>query len=233
MRTGAARGAALVAIAALFAGAGAQVPPVPEPVDAPLFSRELWGELPPLDPLLASWLRARYPGTQTAMVRRLEFDRGDAVMAQAVARGYAGSDLFSDSGLRGPWLYFIYGDDVRRLFDHYELRVVTLPSGQTDDGEPYEMQGLLLGGGKVVAIYSLSEFEFHNPYFPSHKFRFRDPVVYTIRGRADLGIDGAWVKWKILWPKMDRFVKVSPTEVRVETSLGSTTDPLRPIRRKS
>lgn len=225
--------AALLVLAALSAGAGAlQVPPVPEPVDAPLFTGELFDELPELEPAMESWLQTRLPGTATALARRLGLNEADQLLGQAVARGYCGSDVFSDPGLRGPRLFFIYQDDVQSLFDRYDLRFLTLPSGDTDSGERYEMQGLLLGGGRVVVLYSLSEFEFHNPYFPSHRFRFREPVIHTIRGPADLGIDGAWVKWKFLWPKMDRFVKISPTEVRVETSLGSTTDPLRPIERR-
>lgn len=223
-------------LAAAHAAAGAalaeQPPPVPPAVDAPLFTQELWDSLPPLDASMMAWVGSRLSGVDATKVRELSFEDADAVIGQAVARGYAGSDLFSDRGLRTDRLFLLREAETKKIFDRYEMRVLTLPSGVTENGEPYAVQGLLLGGGRVALMYSLSEFEFHNPYFPKYKFRFRDPVVYTIRGDGDLGMEGASVKVHLLWTKINRFVKVPPDDVRVETSLGSTTDPLSSIRRK-
>lgn len=224
--------AILLALAAPALALFEQVPPVPDPVDAPLFTKDLWDGLPPIDPGLASWLGGRVPGVDARQVRELPGALAEELLEQAVARGYAGSDVFSDRGLLTPRLFFLREADVQRLFDRYEMRFLSLPSGETTRGERYAMQGLLLGAGRVVCLYSLSEFEFRNPYFPSRKFKFREPVVYTIRGPADLGMQGAEVNWNLVWPNINRFVKIAPDRIRIETSLGSAEESLEPIRRK-
>lgn len=224
--------AILLALAAPALGFFEEVPLVPDPVDAPLFNKELWDGLAPIDPGLASWLVSRVPGIDAGQARELPGAQAERLLEQAVARGYSGSDVFTDRGLRAPRLFFLREADVQRLFDRYEMRFLSLPSGETTRGERYVLQGLLLGADRVVCLYSLSEFEFRNPYFPSRKFKFREPVIYTIRGPADLGMQGAEVNWNLVWPNINRFVRIAPNKVRVETSLGSAEESLEPIRRK-
>lgn len=211
---------------------GAQVPEVPPAVDAPLFTKEVWDGLAPLGRDMAGWIATRLPGVDSTRVRELGGDAAEEILTQAVARGYAGSDLFSDRGLRTSRMFFIRHADVQRLFDRYEMRFLTLPSGDTTGGERYEMQGLLLGAGRVVCLYNLSEIEFRNPYFPSRKFKLHDPVIYTIQGDADFGMEGVEVNANLLWPDINRFVKIAPDKVRVETSLGSKEESLEPIKRR-
>lgn len=226
------KGRLALALSFSAALASAEAPPLGNVVDAPLFTPELYHELLPVEPAVTVWLQGRLPGVRLDTARHLDLGHADGILGQAVARGYTGSDVFSDAGLRSDRLYFMYAEEVRALFDRYEMHVITLPYGETSGGGRYECQGLLLGGNRVILLYNLPEFEFHNPFFGKHEFRFHDPVIHTIRGPGDLGIDNAWVKWQFLWPKLNRFVKINETDVRVETSLGSTTDPLVPITRR-
>lgn len=208
------------------------IPLVPEAVDTPLFTTELWDALRPVDAPMAAWLRARIPGVDASQVHEMTADQADHVLSEAVARGYSGSDLFSDRGLRTSRMYLARQADVELIFNRYEMRVLTLPSGQTLQGQPYRLQALLLGNGRVVCLYDVPEFELRNPYFPKRKFRFHDPIVYTILGPADLGMKGIEVNWNLVWPDINRFVKIGPNTVRVETSLGAAEEDLQPISRR-
>jgi hypothetical protein len=194
-----------------------------------VFPSAVWDGLQALDTPTFGWLLNRLPGLKIENIRSLPLEATRALMDDAVARGYSGTDLFSDGGLRSPISFLIRQDVLATIFEEYEVRVLNLATGMTLDGRRYDMQAMLLGNGRVEILYNLNDFEFENPYYPGTKYTFKNRLTYTIRGPGDLGVKGASLDHGIIKPTIERFVKVGPDKVRVETNWGARTKPLEPL----
>jgi hypothetical protein len=69
-----------------------------------------------------------------------------------------------------------------------------------------------------------------NPLFPGHKYKLAERVTERIQGPGDMTIDGIWVRFGPVTPKILRIVRLSPTRSRVETNYGSLEKPVFVIR---
>ncbi len=192
----------------------------------------LWSTLSAPDSATLAWLGARIPGLDLGRVRVLTFADADAIFATAADRRMSPLDVFSDSAFRGAEIYYIPKEVIVEIFARYEIRVLTPISGTSTDGRPFSMQALVLGGGRVESLYDLSDFDANNPMFPDYTYKFSGRVTETINGPGDLGIQGVWVRDGFFTPRIERIVKISPTEGRVETNYGSRVKPVMPISRR-
>ena len=190
----------------------------------------LWAALAAPDAETLAWLSSRVPDLQAAAIRVLPLDEADAIFAAAVARGQSPLDLFTDPGFRGQGAFYLTRETLAALFARYELRVLTPASGTTKDGKPFAMLGFIIGGGRVDALYDLDQFWFDNPLFPDNRYKLADHVIERIQAPGDLTIEGIWLKYGLLTPKIQRIVKLSATQGRVETNYGSKIKPVHPIR---
>ncbi|HXT01226.1 MAG TPA: hypothetical protein VN915_11160 [Elusimicrobiota bacterium] len=228
------------------AGLGA-VPPlssIPAPVSAPAAEAPAAAPLPSVvpaglyatlkapDATTLSWLSSRIPGLDAAAVRVLPLAAADAMFAAAADRSESPLDFFTDSGFRGSEIYYIAPADIQTIFSRYEIRVLTAPAGTAKDGKPFAMQALVLGGGRVEALYDRDQFDFDNPLFPGHSYKAAARITQTISGPGDVAVEGVWVHAGIVTPRITRVVKLSAAEGRVETNYGSRTRPVAPIRRR-
>lgn len=192
----------------------------------------LWASLPAPGAATLSWLASRLPGSDPAAVRAITPAAADAIFAAAVARGMTPLQLFTDPGFTGPGRFYLPQAMIEDLFSRYEVRVLTPASGKTTDGRPYAMQALVIGAGRIDALYSLDQFQLDNPLFPDYTYKLAARVTETISGPSDLAIEGVWVRAGIVTPRISRIVQTSATEARVETNYGSRTKPVSPIRRR-
>ena len=219
------------------AGPAFEIPEVPPAVfvdlPSPLFSRELWEQLDPIEGETAVWLAARVPAVRKDRVRALTAVDADALLGRAVARRNASCDVFSDDGLRSDRVFFLDREVVRLVFAHYDLHMLNVAAGQTTDGQRYALEGLFMGGGRVVPIYNLPDFTFRNPDYPDHDIRFREPLTYTISGDCDFGVKNAWAKTFFGDAELQRLVRIDAQTLRVQTSMGNSDHALERIERKT
>ncbi len=219
--------AAPAATAAPAASDAPALPPVPSVVPA-----GLWATLKAPDAATLAWLSSRIPGLDAGQVRVLPLEAADALFAAAVAQHESPLDFFTDAGFRGAGVFYLAPADIQTIFTRYEINVLTPPSGIAKDGKPYTTQALVLGGGRVDSLYDLDQFDFANPLFPENTYRSASRVTQRIQGPGDVTVEGVWVHAGIFTPRIERVVKLSPTEGRVETSLGNRTKPVTLIRRR-
>ena len=192
----------------------------------------LWATLAAPDAKTLAWLSSRIPGLNTGAVRVLPRDAAFEIFDAAVAKGQSPLDLFTDPGFRGEGVFFLEPATLAALFARYEVRVLTPSSGTTKDGRSFAMLGFLIGEGRIDALYDLDQFWFDNPLFPEHRYKLANHVTERIQAPGDLTIEGIWLRAGILTPKIQRIVKLSPTEGRVETNFGNRDKPVTPIRRR-
>lgn len=218
-----------IPVPAAPAAAAAQqpLPPVPSVVPP-----GLWASLQAPDAATLAWLSSRIPGLDAGAVRVLPLEAADAMFAAAAAQNESPLDFFTDSGFRGQGVFYLAQADIQTIFQRYEIHVLTSPSGTAKDGKPYVMQALVLGGGRVDALYDRDQFDFDNALFPGHTYKIASRVTQRIQAAGDVAVEGVWVHAGIFTPQIQRVVKLSATEGRVETSLGSRTNPVTPIRRR-
>jgi PPE-repeat protein len=211
----------------------ASAPVAPPAPAASVVPPGLWATLAAPDAATLALLSARIPGLDAASVRAITMDAADAIFAAAAKQGLTPLDLFTDSGFCGKPIFYFSPAVVSELFVRYDVRVMTPPSGKDADGKPFAMQALVLGAGRLEALYDRDEIKFDNPIFDNDRFKLLGRVTMTISAPGDMKIEGVWVKHGIFWPHIQRVVKTSPTEGRVETNLGDRTKPSFPIRRSS
>ena len=209
------------------ASAAQALPPVASVVPA-----GLWATLAAPNAETLAWLSSRIPGLKAGSVRVLPLEAADAMFAAAVAQNESPLDFFTDAGFRGDAVFYLAQADIQTIFKRYEIHVLTSPSGNAKDGKPYAMQALVLGGGRVDALYDRDQFDFDNPLFPDHTYKIASRVTQRINGPGDVAVEGVWVHAGLFTPQIQRVVKLSATEGRVETSLGSRTKPVTVIRRR-
>ncbi|MFI5351119.1 MAG: hypothetical protein ACHQ2Z_16365, partial [Elusimicrobiota bacterium] len=198
----------------------------------PLVPADLWSTLAPPDASTLARLSSRIPELNAGAVRVLPLEAIDSIFAAAAARGMSPLDLFTDPAFRGNAVYFLAPETIAAVFERYEFRMLTPASGRTKDGRPFVMEGLVAGGGRIDALYDLDQFEFTNPLMPEHRYKLANRVTELIQGQGDVKIEGAWIRFGLLTPKILRVTKLSPTEGRVETNYGSRIKPATPIRRR-
>jgi hypothetical protein len=222
---------------------GAAIPPlasVPVPLSVPaaqapapaqsLVPAGLWETLAAPDAATLAMLTARIPGLNAGAVRVLPYEAIDAVLALAAARALSPLDLFTDPAFRGDNAYYLEPATIAALFQRYEVHMLTPAFGRAKDGKPFVMQGLVAGGGRIDALYDRDQFNFDNPLMPGHSYKLASRVTEYIQGPGDVKIDGAWIHFGLLTPKILRVLKLSSTDGRVETNYGSRNKPVTPIR---
>ena len=83
----------------------------------------------------------------------------------------------------------------------------------------------------IVTFHQLpDQFNFDNPLFPGHHYKLAQHVTELIQGPGDITMDGIWVHFGFMTPKIERVVRLTPTKSRVETSYGSLDKPVFVIR---
>lgn len=226
-------GATVPPLSSIPAPSAAPAAGAPAPEAAPsVVPAGLYATLPAPAAETLTWLSSRIPGLNAAAVRVLPLAAADAMFAKAADASESPLDFFTDPAFRGPEVYFLPQADIQTVFSRYEIRVLTSPSGVAKDKKPYAMQALVLGGGAVYALYDRDQFDFDNPLFPGHSYKAASIITQRIQGPGDVAVDGVWVHAGVFTPKITRVVKLSATEGRVETSMGSRNRPVAPIRRR-
>ncbi|NNN05224.1 MAG: hypothetical protein HKL90_04925 [Elusimicrobia bacterium] len=221
-------------LARISAPAAAAAVAVPSAVDgsASVVPPGLWTTLVAPDAATLSWLSSRIPGLNAAAVRQLTPTDADALFATAAQRAESPLDFFSDPAFRGADVYYVPQDVIAALFSRYEIRVLTPSSGTTTDGRPFAMQALVIGGGRVDTLYDQDNFSANNPMFPDYTYQFAGHVTEAINGPGDLSVSGVWVHVGFVTPQIQRIVKLSATQARVDSNYGSRVKPISPITRR-
>ena len=202
----------------------------PRSTEASLAPSGLWSSLSAPDAAHLAWLDARVPGLDGSAVRELTDGAAENMLLAAAARGLSPLDFFTDPAFRGRETFYIPQALLGRMFGRWEIKVFTPYSGTAEDGVPFHMVGLLLGGGRLEILYDRAEFTFTNPELDNGRYTLQGRVTERIVGPGELEISGVWYHYGILKPRIERLKKVSPTEGRVDTSLGSRVKPASLIR---
>jgi hypothetical protein len=222
-------GAVLPPAASIPTPAGAPVPQVPADSVVP---SGLWASLRAPDAAALAALSARIPGLEASAVRVLTIDAADALLDAAIARGQSPLDFFTDPAFRGAEAYYLEPATVAALFARYDVRGLTPASGTTTDGRPFAVQGFVVGRGSVEILYNLDQFTLENPLFPGHKYKLAGRVTERIQGPGDMTVDGIWVHFGLLTPRIQRITRLTTTKSRVETNYGGLEKPVFPLRRR-
>ncbi len=211
--------------------AAAVVPAAPDSA-ASVVPPGLWSTLAAPDAATLSWLSSRIPGLDAAAVRQLTPADADALFATAVQSATSPLGFFSDPAFRSTNIYYIPKDVIAALFSRYVIRVLTPPSGTTTNGQPFTMQALVIGGGRIEALYDRNSFSAGNPMFPDYTYQFAGLVTETINGPGDLSVSGVAIHVGFLTPQVQRIVQLSATQARVDTNYGSRVKPVSAITRR-
>ena len=192
----------------------------------------LWRSLAAPDAATLDWLSKRIPGLDAGTVRTLSMEAFDAMLTDAANRNLSPVDFFTDAGFRGREAYYVPQATLTSVFGRYEVRVLTAVSGHDTDGQPFQMSGLVLGGGRIDALYDRDDFTFVHPEFDNNRYTLAARVSQGILGPGDMTISGITAHVSFLHARIQRITKLSPTLARIKTSLGSRNKPAMPIRRR-
>lgn len=202
---------------------------VPSPPSNPAGVGE---RLPAPDAALAAWLTARVPGLDAASVRVMDAATADGLLGDAVARGLSPLEFFTEPVFRGGDAFYIPHDLLDEVFRRYDIPVLTPATGVSSNGIRFRMRGLLIGQGRIEALYDWGPFSFANPEFGGDTYTLAARVTQRIRGPGDLAVSGIAVRIGAFYPEILRIVKTGPGRVRVDTTLGSREQPITPIVRR-
>jgi hypothetical protein len=201
-------------------------------LDGPVVPNWLWRSLAAPDSETLQWLSKRIPELDTSVVRTLTTKALDLLLTEAIARGQSPLDFFTDSGFLGHRNYYLSQATLVSIFARYEIRVLTAVSGTDVDNRSFNMVALVLGSGRIETLYDRDAITFVHPGFDNKRFTLAARVTQTILGPGDLSTSGITAHVSFLRPTIQRMTKVSATEARIKTNLGSRTKPVTPIRRK-
>lgn len=196
-----------------------------------LFTRELWSRLPAAG-ADARAAAARLSWVDVANLRELTLPEAERLLDQGIARGYGLLDVFTDPGLNGAESYFISAATLRELDRRFELPTVCPIAGTDVKGKPFGMDAIVAGAKHADMLYDRDSIEYKNPSHPDYPFVFRSVVKQSIETSGSMGIEGITVNAGMFKPTIKRFVRVSPTRVRVETSMGNRETDAMPMRRR-
>jgi hypothetical protein len=183
----------------------------------------LWSSLGAPDAATISSLTGRIPGLAAGSVHEVPVAAAEEMFDAAIAHGQTPLDFFTDPAFRGPRIYYFSKATVAALFARYDVRVLTPASGTTTDGKPFVMQALVIGAGRIDALYDHGPFKYDNPLFDNAEYTLDARVTEKIQGPGDFTIEGVSVKHGWFHPIIQRIVKTGPLEGRVETNLGNRT----------
>ena len=207
------------------------VPGVQAAGDAPLLSAGTWQSLPSPDPQTLAWLASAAPGLDVQNVRELPFATGDAVLSEAVSRGYTYLDLLTRDPLRRSEAYYVSQGVLERLGQKFATGTLAT-AGRTTKGRAFRMKAFVAGQGRLEFLYDSEDFEFEEGG-QTFKVGKGGRVWAGIQGPGDVTISGLSVHaflWA--WADFQRMTKISRDKVRVETNLGGAESPISPIRLK-
>ena len=193
----------------------------------------LWNSLAAPDSATLEWLSRRIPALDESNIHTLTPEAFEAMFSEAVDRGLSPVDFFTDPGFRTKEVYYAPRAVLASVFARYEVRVLTAVSGNDTDGQPFQMVGLVLGGGRIDALYDRDDFTFLHPDFDNNRYTLAARVSQVILGPGDMSISGVTAHVAIFSPTIQRITRISPTVARIKTSLGSRNKPAMPIRRRS
>ena len=198
----------------------------------PIVPSWLWATLKAPDAATLAGLSARIPELHPGTVRVLPIEAADALLAAAAAQGQSPLDFFTEPAFRDGAAFYLDQATLKALFARYDIRGLTPASGSTTDGRPFFVQGMVVGGGRIDILYNLDRFMFENPGLPGHTYKLADHVIERIQGPGDLTLEGIWVRFGLLTPKLSRIVRLSPTKCRVETNHIGLEKPVFTIQRR-
>ena len=193
----------------------------------------LWDRLSAPDAATSSALVRRIPGLDAAVVRTMSPEAAEEVFAVVAARGLTPLDFFTDPAFRGREVYYIPPALLASTFARYDIQALTAVSGRDTDGNPFRMQGLVLGGGRVEALYDRDRITFEHPDFDNGLYTLEARVSQGILGPGDMSVSGITAHVAFFKARIQRITKISPTEARVQTSKGTRNKPVAPIRRRA
>ena len=202
------------------------------PPASPIVPPGLWASLAPADAATLAWLAGRVPGLDVSSVRTMTPEAAEALLAACEARGLSPLDFFTDAGFRGPGIFYFPRALLATIYARYDFRVITPVSGNDEHGTPFSMQAMVAGAGRIETLYDRDDITFHHPDFKDGKYTVKVRVTERILGQGDMTVSGVTAHIGILSADLRRFTKISPTEGRVETSLGSRTKPTALITRR-
>ncbi len=224
---------AIIAVPAPVGKAATLAAKTQDQEDAPLTPPGLWERSAPLTQEETAFLQARLPQVPSVFVRRMSLADADAVFAQAVSRRYSLLQLFSNQSWKQGDVYYVEGNDVATILHKYKTSCLVPATGRTTDGEPYRIQALVAGEGRVFMLLDRNNFRYKNPSFPGNTFIADSDVVWTIEGPADLGVSGLRVAYTAfiftINPVIERIAQISPTVDRVYTNHGNRDAKSSPI----
>ena len=193
--------------------------PASRPAQAMLVPPSLWDAAKPPQPADLDLLASRLPGLDPAAVRELSFEEVDPVLMLAVRRGASALDIFTDEGLRGKQVYYLSEQTLDLIYAKYELNSVTPGSGNDIEGRPFHLQALVMGAGRLDLLYDRDKFTYASPEFKNYDYICQSRVTERVRSSGDMSVEGLQVD-TIFHPKIQRFLKLAPTQVRIEVYLG-------------
>ncbi len=213
------------------------VPPEPTAADAPapagsVVPPGLWASLAAPDAAAVATLTARVPGLTAGSVREVTLAAAERMFDAAVAQRQTPIDFFTDAAFRGPQVYYFPPAVVVAVFGRYDLRVLTPPAGVAKDGKPFAMEALVVGAGRIDALYDRGPFKYDNPLLENAEYSLAARVTEKIQGPGDVVVEGVSVKHGWFHPVIQRIVKTSALEGRVETNLGDRQSASHPILRR-
>ncbi len=169
----------------------------------PLITEELWRSLGAPNQAIRNWVLSRVPGLDISQVHAISFSALDPIVAAAVAAGYNDVNFLTDNGLTTPHIFYISRGVAKTLFTKYDFAAITVDSGVSKDGKPFQIQAMLIGDKKTQVLYNQDKFEFTNPNYPKYPFILGSIVTYSIQGPDDLGVDGITVHAMVDMPISD------------------------------
>lgn len=191
-----------------------------------------WRQFPAPDAQTLAWLSSRIPDLDAANVRTVPLASADALMQRAAAAQTTYLDLFSDPAFGGQQLYYAPVDVLNAVHAKYLSGAMPI-QGTAEDGQPYQIQAIVAGQGKVEILYERGDFSYKEN---NNRFKVAPGARVSVRklGPGDIALEGLSAYGAAIicpWAKIQRMTMQSAHKMRVETSCGSRNGiPVRPVR---
>lgn len=190
-----------------------------------------WDSFSQPDANTLRWLALRVPGLDVSAVRQVPLEVAEEAMRRAAAAKVTYVDVLSDSVFRKNEIYFV-GQDVLDALDARYISGTVPIRGKMDGGQPFQMQGLLVGQSRVEMLFDYTDFTFRDG---GHRYKVSNGgrVEARVLGEGDIatsGISVYGVRIICPWARIDRITKDAAYSVKVQTSCGTRSNPIDPVR---
>ncbi|MBI4064091.1 MAG: hypothetical protein HY401_07310 [Elusimicrobia bacterium] len=164
-------------------------------------------------------------------IRAVTHEAAAAMVNAATDLGWSNLELLTQDSLKKGCVYFLSQEVMKRLNERFDLRALTVVSGQDTDGAPFAMRALFLGNSTNFIFYDRQEPIMARIETYERDFTFQPKIIMRIDSAVEnkVNIEGIKLNLLSVWWNLISNEKISPTHTRIRISRNGIVMPTPPM----